>query len=197
MIKDSQKWDARYLASECSAAKPVWVLNEFQHLLPKTGQALELASGLGGNAQLLASKGLAVTAWDISAVAVDKLNACARERGLSIRAEVLDLEHATLPRGCFDVICVSYFLYRPLFQWIQQALNPGGLLFYQTFTAERLADAPGPRTPEFLLRSNELLRSFEQLHIRIYREEGLLGDTRLGLRNEAALVAQKKAEPSV
>jgi hypothetical protein len=44
-----------------------------------------------------------------------------------------DIERDGISSKKYDVIVVSYFLYRPLLPPISQALKPGGLLFYQTF----------------------------------------------------------------
>jgi hypothetical protein len=41
------------------------------------------------------------------------------------------------------------------------------------------------------LGENELLKLFTGLRLRVYREEGSIGDTSAGLRNEAMLVAQQ------
>lgn len=45
--------------------------------------------------------------------------------------------------------------------------------------------------PAYRLATQELLRLFHPLRILVYREEGRVGDTTCGLRNEAMLVAQK------
>ncbi|MGB5200409.1 MAG: SAM-dependent methyltransferase, partial [Sedimenticolaceae bacterium] len=70
------------------------------------------------------------------------------------------------------------------------ALRPGGLLFYQTFTRERVDD-DGPSTARFRLETNELLRLFPGLILRFYRDEGRVGDTARGFRNYAQMIAQR------
>ncbi|WP_455219313.1 hypothetical protein, partial [Kaarinaea lacus] len=70
------------------------------------------------------------------------------------------------------------------------ALKPGGLLFYQTFTQEKVTDT-GPGNPKTLLKPNELLALFSSLRILVYREEALVGNVKQGFRNEALLVAQQ------
>jgi tellurite methyltransferase len=186
------KWDARYQDADPAQATPCRVLADFAHLLPATGRALDLAAGLGGNALLLAGHGLETVAWDISPVAVDKLNAHVRERGLPLVASVRDVERAPPEAGAFDVIVVSYFLERTLAPALIAALRPGGLLFYETFTREKVDDT-GPSNPGFRLASNELLRLFSPLRLLAYREEGAVGDTGHGLRNVAYLVGMREA----
>ena len=65
------------------------------------------------------------------------------------------------------------------------------MIFYQTFTKLRVTEG-GPRNPHFLLEDNELLHLFAALKVRVYREEGLLGELDSGFRNEAMLIAQKE-----
>ncbi len=187
------KWDARHgdPQKQPSLAE-VLALN--RHLLPAQGEALELACGLGGNALMLAEAGLAVTAWDLSPVAIDRLRTLALQRGLfRLSAQVRDIEREPLPVQRFDVIVVSYYLERRLAPQIAAALKPGGLLFYQTFT--RIAvGGEGPQNPAFRLDDNELLRLFEGLRVRFYREENRLGDLTRGTRDLAMLVAEKVSD---
>lgn len=184
----ADKWDARYRAA--GATTVTEVLAENHHLLPAEGEALDLACGLGGNALLLAQAGLHTRAWDISPVAIERLNTRASATELPLRAEVRDVLAAPPSALSFDVIVVSRFLERDLCPALMAALRPGGLLFYQTFTRDKAVPG-GPMNPDFLLAENELLRLFDGLRLRIYREEGCIGDVRRGLRNEALLVAQQ------
>ncbi|MET0106111.1 MAG: class I SAM-dependent methyltransferase [Sedimenticola sp.] len=160
-------------------------------MLPPGGDALDLACGRGVNAMLLAQAGLNVTAWDSSVVAIARLDEAANEAGLKISAEVRDVVDAPPEAGSFDVILVSHFLDRSLVQAISAALRRGGLLFYQTFSEERVSDA-GPSNPGFRLADNELLTMFNSLHVRVYREEGRLGELSRGWRDRAMLVAEKR-----
>ncbi|MDO6459995.1 class I SAM-dependent methyltransferase [Granulosicoccaceae sp. 1_MG-2023] len=191
MTDSAEKWDARYRAGDGRPAPPAQVLSENRHLLPDSGRALDLACGLGGNALLLAEAGLETAAWDISAVALEKLSAEARARSLSVTTCCCDLSATALPRAQFDVIVVSRFLERALSGPICQALTPGGVLFYQTFTREKTTSA-GPSDPRFLLGANELLRLFAGLRVLAFRDEGRQGDVSTGLRNESWIVAKKE-----
>ncbi|MCC5811931.1 MAG: class I SAM-dependent methyltransferase [Ectothiorhodospiraceae bacterium] len=183
-----QRWDARYRNATPQAAAAAEVLRDNLHLLPARGSALDLASGLGGNAQLLARHGLATEAWDLSPVAIDALNAFAGREALSLKGVVRDVVAEPPAAGSFDVIVVSRFLERSLCQHLEQALRPGGLLFYQTFTRLKVQGL-GPANPEFLLGQGELLRLFPHLDPVVYREERDLGDHRRGFRDQALLVA--------
>lgn len=191
MTSCTDKWNSRYADRAPVDQQACEILREYAHLLPREGDALELASGLGGNAIFLAQRGLHTRAWDISTLAVEKLNAFAGDEGWPLKAEVYDVEKNPPEKGCFDVIVVSYFLYRKLLPFLSKALRPNGLLFYQTFTTERAADSPGPSNPDFLLQPNELLKTFSEMKILAYREDGMSGDFNQGRRGIAALVAQR------
>ncbi|MDH5190335.1 MAG: class I SAM-dependent methyltransferase [Gammaproteobacteria bacterium] len=185
-----QKWDSRYKESEVTDSAPAAVLQENLHLLPSQGNALDLACGLGANAVLLAQNNLNVTAWDISEIAIDKLNQFAVKQNLNINAQARNIESCPPEKNSFDVIVVAHFLERSLIQQIIDALKPGGLLFYQTFTQARTSDR-GPDSVQFRLAENELLSLFSGLSTLVYREEGITGDTSAGFRDEAMLIAKK------
>jgi len=187
------KWNERYRNADAVVPGPAWVLQQYASLLPDGGVALELASGLGGNAIFLAERGFAVTAWDISDVAVRTLQNFALSRGLLLDAEVRDVEQAPPPPVSADVVVVSHYLHRPLFEHLTAALRPGGLLYYQTWSADRPAGAGGPANPDFLLQRNELLRAFSALDVLAFHDEGAAGDPALGLFGQSAIVARKAA----
>jgi len=186
-IELRDKWDRRYdqaLQAPCALE----VLIENQHLLPAAGTGLDLACGLGGSGLFLAERGLQTWAWDLSAVAIEALNR--RTGSLPLHAEVRDVVRDPPESDRFDVICVGHFLDRELCSRIAAALKPGGLLFYQTFSLERVDDS-GPGNPRYRLAPNELLELFPQLLVRFYRDEGRVGDPSRGFRNRAQLVAAR------
>lgn len=182
-------WNARYADAERSAA--AWVLREHVHLLPEQGEALDLACGLGANALLMAEHGLRVRAWDFSSTAIERLEQEAQRRGFSLRGEVCDVVQAPPEPASFDVIVVSHFLERSLMPYLFAALRPGGLLFYQTFTTDRVENVTTPGNPAFLLAPNELLELCRPLRLLAYREDGPYGDVGQGLRAEAVLVGAR------
>lgn len=184
-----ETWDCRHAAAD-DLGRVAAVLEQNLHLLPASGEALDLACGRGANALQLAERGIRVSAWDLSAVAIERLDRAAAERNLSIETEVRDVIAQPPDSACFDLILVSYFLERSLVPRLIDALRPGGLLFYQTFSRNSATDC-GPSNPAFRLADNELLTLFRSLRVRFYREEGQLGDISLGERDIAMLVAEK------
>jgi len=157
------------------------------HLLPNQGTALDVACGRGRHALWLAEQGLRVSAVDRDGVALRDLLEEARSRGLStIDAAVVDLEGGgrVLPVEAFDVIVAVHYLHRPLFPQLVDALRPGGVLVYETFTTAQAARGK-PTNPDFLLRPGELLQLIRPLAVLASREGEFDG------RDVASVVARK------
>ena len=187
------KWDKHYISCSSDYPAAAEVLFKNQHLLPAQGTALDLACGRGANAICLAENGLSVSAWDVSPVALKQLSPYATEKKLIIKSEVRDVSAKPPEANTFDVIVVSHFLDRPLIPKIKNAIKANGLIFYQTFIKERVNES-GPKNPDYRLDNNELLIAFNDWDIILYREEGKTGNTELGFRNQAMLIAKKPHE---
>ena len=184
-----EKWNQIYRAN--NSEKPATsVMVEHVFLLPDSGVALDIACGLGANACFLAKQGLATTAWDISEVAIAKLQQIALSKALPVTPEVHEITQNSFSENSFDVIIISQFLDRSLSDGIISALKPGGLLFYQTFNRDKI-DSYGPNNPEFLLANNELLTMFAPLKLIFYQENGKIGNLSEGLRNETQFIGEK------
>lgn len=188
LIKD--KWDKNYNSCSSDYPSPAEVLSQNQHLLPINGTALDLACGRGANAICLAENGLSVTGWDISSTALEHLSQNAKEKGLIIDSEARDISKLPPEPDSFDVIVVSHFLDRTLMDNIRNAIKPNGLIYYQTFIKDKV-DKTGPGNPDYLLASNELLTTFNDWNVIVYREEGKTGNVESGFRNQAMIIAQK------
>ncbi len=171
----AEKWDAKYADAQLQdTVNPCFVLEQHSRVLPFKGQALELACGLGGNARFLASCGLKTHAWDISDNALTILNNWASLNHLPIEPLITDLEQMILPYQQFDVIVVSRYLDRTLFSAIQDALKPGGLLFYQTFLAPIQDNAPQNR--DFYIQPSEFNQAWSNLKTEVYGEGWLASE---------------------
>ena len=77
------KWDKRYSHSQ-APGDCCRILRDYNHLLPRQGNSLDLACGLGANALYLAEKGLESHGWDLSPVALNKLQGFANDRQLKV-----------------------------------------------------------------------------------------------------------------
>ncbi|GAN32454.1 tellurite resistance protein [Candidatus Brocadia sinica JPN1] len=185
--QDKQFWDKKYETEAYIFGKePVEFLKEHIDILPR-GKALDIAMGEGRNAVFLAENGFAVDGCDISEIAVKKAKELAKEHNVAIHAFVADLETSKLPKDTYDVIACFYYLQRDLIPQMKEALKPGGMIIYETYTIEnRERGFEGPKNKDYLLKPNELLDLFKDLKIIYYRE--------LVLNNKkaiASLIAKK------
>jgi tellurite methyltransferase len=184
---DRRRWDARYRESGGAllfGTRAAPLLRRVARLLPRRGRALDLACGEGQNAVWLAARGLAVTGLDVSPVAIRRARALARQRGVRLRARVVDLARQGLRRGWYDVVTCFHFLDRRLIPALQAALRPGGIVVVENATVRnlRLHPRPGPR---YVLREGELAGWFSRLETLRYRE-GLMDG-----HEQAQLVARR------
>jgi SAM-dependent methyltransferase len=128
-------------------------LHRWSAIVPRRGNALDLAAGGGRHSHWLAGFGLHVTAIDKDATA---MRALAGQAG--IFPEIADLEGADWPlQGrTFDVVVVTNYLWRPHLPDLIANVAHGGVLLYETFRRgqERFGR---PSNPAFLLEPGELL----------------------------------------
>jgi len=141
---------------------------EREQLLPAKATALDLATGDGRNALLLAEKGLAVTALDISTVALEKARAKARERGLAL--EALEQDLFTYDHGSerWDLVSLIYF--NPavrILDALKKSVKPGGLLAIEGQGSEHTGDGPPPATR---FKPNQLLTAFADWRVLAYED---------------------------
>jgi len=138
------------------------------------GRALDLACGAGRHAIFLAEHGWNVHAIDASRVGVQRMLDEASKRGVSqlILAEVADIESPLFRiEGEHDMVCVFYFLHRPLFAQIRSAVRPGGL-FVGAIHFRSARDEQG----RFLLEPGELRALFSDWEI-LHSREGAAAES--------------------
>jgi len=168
-----------------SSFEPAQFLVENLELLPR-GRALDVAMGNGRNAIYLAEAGFEVEGIDMSPEAVNAALESAREAGVTIRAQVVDLESSyQIEKGAYDAIICFNYLQRSLIPQIKDGLCPRGMVVYETFIVDQ-AQFGRPRNPEYLLMYNELLDMFHDLRCLRYRE-GIIENKRA----VAGIIAQK------
>lgn len=138
-----------------------WLIDNAD-LLPRlasTGgvlRALDVACGSGRHALWLAGGGFATDALDRDAAGISRLRLDAQRVGLPVEARIEDLERPSVLGGKrYDVIVVFRYLHRPLFAALRAALQPKGVLVYETFTVDQAARGK-PSNPLFLLQHGEL-----------------------------------------
>ena len=181
-------WDERYKQDGDRIRQPAGFLVAQLHRLPR-GRALDLATGSGRNAIFLAREGYQVDAVDSSAVAVEKLSSLVKQESLSIAITCADLADYHIAGNTYALMLNFYFLERKLFSPIKKGLMQGGMLLFETYTVEQ-ARYGRPHNPDYLLKANELVHSFSDLHIIYYHER--LEHTEQETKAIASLLAQKR-----
>ena len=152
---------------------------------------LDLACGRGRHALEIARAGLTAVGIDRNRKALDELRLRSAAEELRVHTVAADLETGlgipVVPNACGGIL-VFCFLYRPLASAIVQALAPGGLLLYETFTIDQEKLDYGPVNPRFLLQPGELPALFSELEILSHWEGWSSGERPLAL---ARLVARR------
>ena len=157
-----------------SGFEPAPFLVENIKLLPK-GRALDVAMGAGQNAIYLAKMGFEVEGVDISPEAVSSALALVQKVGVTIRAQVADLESDYyIEKDAYDVIICFNYLQRSLIPQIKDGLRKRGMVVYETFIVDQ-AQLGKPKNPDYLLKHNELLDMFHDFRCLRYREGILEG----------------------
>jgi len=168
-----------------SSFEPAQFLVENLGLLPR-GRALDVAMGNGRNAIYLAQAGFQVEGVDMSPEAVNAALESSREAGVTIKAQVVDLESSyQVEKGAYDAIICFNYLQRSLIPQIKDGLRPGGMVVYETFIVDQ-AQFGRPRNPEYLLKYNELLDMFRDFRCLRYHE-GIIENSKA----VAGIIAQK------
>jgi SAM-dependent methyltransferase len=133
-------------------------------------RALDVAMGRGRHALILARAGCRTFGVDISLDAVREARAAAAREGLRLEGWCGDLTRCALPARAFDLIVVSRYLQRDLFEPLRTALAPGGTVLYETFTTHQRALGRRPTSPDHLLEPGELRSRFDGFELLFYEE---------------------------
>ena len=137
------------------------LLSQFSGLFaPKGKPILDLACGSGRNGLYLHEQGLPIQFIDKNEVQITAL-----QIEKQIAAEhcfILDLESGkqVLTPNSYQGILVFRYLHRPLITQIKAAIEPGGIIIYETFTVAN-RQFGRPHRDAFLLQQDELKSMFE------------------------------------
>lgn len=171
----AEKWNHRYRQSDgllFGDAPNDWLAAN-AHSLPSAANLLCLADGEGRNSTWLAAAGHRVSAFDISSVAIERLNALAAARGVTVAARVASIQDwvdetcSSQAQPHLDAIIAVFIqfadpvLRKRLFAAIAVALKPGGILIIEGYGQRQLDYATGgPRVIENLYESSLMASSF-------------------------------------
>ncbi|HYD32244.1 MAG TPA: methyltransferase domain-containing protein [Azospirillaceae bacterium] len=131
-----------------------WVVR-FAPLVRAGGAVLDVGCGGGRHVRHFLGRGHPVTGIDRDTRGVADLST--RTGAEIIEANLEDGSPWPLPPDrCFAAVIVTNYLHRPLFAPLLAALEPGGVLIYETYALGN-GRFGRPSSPSFLLRNGELL----------------------------------------
>lgn len=188
-------WQGYGVYMELSA--PAKLLSDFESLFPpegSEGKVIDLACGDGHNGIFLAAKGCQVVLADRSEESLETARALASELGVQVQLWHVDLEEEgvnPLEGRLYDGVLVFRYLHRPLLPFIRDALRPGGILIYETYTREQ-AKFGKPRNPKHLLEPGELWSLFGDWEV-LHHYEGVFSNP---TRATAGIVCRKQVVSS-
>jgi len=144
------------------------------------GPIIDLACGEGRNGLFLADQGLPVIFADRSENALQIVetalkNTAPNNDSSQRKIWLTDLEQPNinpLENKQFSAALVFRYLHRPLLPYLLEAILPGGIIIYETFTIENIQFGR-PNNPDFLLQPGELDRLFKDWDI-LHQFEGTL-----------------------
>ncbi len=138
------------VADARGAAPSPWI-EKWAGFVPPGATLLDLATGSGRNALFFAARGHRVTAVDI-----DLSRLPAAENVERVEADLESGEPWPLGDRSFGAVTVTKYLHRPLMPDLLQAVEPGGVLLYETFMDGNQRFGR-PSRPDHLLKDGELL----------------------------------------
>lgn len=156
-LDDKIKWDEKYIKeSKLLELRPHSNKLDFIIKSTKGINVLDLACGSGRNSIYLAKNNFIVDAYDISKVALDKIDSYNIEN-LTTRQIDLDLFNPTYLD--YDLIVMTNFLDRKLINRISKIMKKESIFFIETFMEHELNEKPSSN-PNFLLKKEELKNLF-------------------------------------
>ena len=167
-------------------------------------KVLAVADGEGRNSVWLAEQGCAVTATEISPVALEKATKLARGRHVAVDFMQADILNWTWPTSAFDAVVGIFIQFvgpaeraRQL-AGIKQAVKPGGLLFLQGYTPKQLEyGTGGPSAVENLYTEALLREIFSDWEIVLLHEHEDLIDEGRGHSGRSALIDLIARKPAI
>lgn len=197
-------WDNRFKADHYVYGKEANAfLTEIHHKLDLSGNALAIAEGEGRNAVYLAEQGMNVTTWDFAQSGLDKTEQLAKERGVTVSTELVDLNEANWKENTWDeIVCVfGHFptdLRVKTLQNIKKAVKPGGYFVTEVYSHYQVPyKSGGPPVVDMLYKPEEFLTTFSDWRIEhffmgeVMRHEG---DLHNGLSHVIQFAGQKPIE---
>lgn len=187
---ERKRWDALYRKGDyVMGTEPLAFLRENADLLPRQGgRALMIPMEEGRNAVFVAKQHFHVDGVDYSDVALQKAKKLAWKNGVASKLQTInaDLNFYKINKGQYDVIFDLELHRDRLIPEIKSGLKRGGMVFYEGYTVDQIANARGKTIRrDYLLEKGELRDAFKDFEILYYRESND------GRRAVASLIARK------
>jgi len=195
-------WNRRFEADGyIFGTEPNLYLRKHAALWPPGSKVLSVADGEGRNSVWLARQGMAVDAFDISAVGVAKARKLADAAGVAVTFGVGDCDTWPWPTAAYDGIAAIFLQFADpamrarLFANIIRALKPGGVLILQGYTPKQLDyKTGGPPLVSHLYTAamlREALSALEFVELVEYEADLAEGTQHSGRSAVLGLVARK------
>ncbi|OYX41121.1 MAG: SAM-dependent methyltransferase [Rhodobacterales bacterium 32-67-9] len=157
-------WNERYAGDDyLFGTEPADFLPRVAEWLTPDATVLAIADGEGRNSVWLAAEGLRVTAFDSAPNAIAKARKLAAERGVEVAFHLSDLDGWDWSRK-FDVVAGIFIQFvgpadrAALFERIDAALRPGGLLLLHGYAPRQVGYATGGPPDPANMYTLDLLR---------------------------------------
>ena len=166
-------WDARYSAQEYIFGVEPNVFLAGQTALFRPGhRVLDIACGEGRNSVWLAQRGCDVLGIDVSPLALKKAQRLAENKGVNVEFRLADVCDWQWNPATFDaVVCIFIQFAAPsertrLFEGIETALKPGGVVVLQGYTPKQVEYKTGGPPDAAHMYTREMLElAFARLQI--------------------------------
>lgn len=198
-------WDKRYDTQDyVYGTEPSRFLKLNTELLHAGDIALAVADGEGRNSVFMAEQGLNVTAVDSSSVGLEKARRLAADRGAKVDFRLADLRDWDWDATQYDVVAAIFIQFADpafraeIFDGMERALKPGGLLMLHGYTPKQLEyGTGGPPVPELLYTRDMLAKRFgnwDVLRLEDYEAELQEGPGHSGMSALIDLMARRRIE---
>jgi len=188
-------WDQRYAQpGYLFGVEPADFIRAQAGELAPGSRVLCVADGEGRNSAYLAGLGHEVTAFDASPVALEKARALAAEKGVSVDFQHAGIEDWDWSQG-FDAVVGVFIQFTPpdlrarLFDWMAQAVRPGGLLLLHGYAPRQVEyGTGGPGNPDHMYTEDLLRAAFDGWEILRLEDYDRVIDEGPGHSGQSALV---------
>lgn len=188
-------WDQRYAQpGYLFGVEPADFIRAQAGVLAPRSRVLCVADGEGRNSAYLAGLGHEVTAFDASPVALEKARALAAEKGVSVDFQHAGIEDWDWSKG-FDAVVGVFIQFTPpdlrarFFDWMAQAVTPGGLLLLHGYAPRQVEyGTGGPGNPDHMYTKELLRAAFDGWEILRLEDYDRVIDEGPGHSGQSALV---------